>query len=136
MDRRVIVITLLLILVVLAVRSLAVHRRSITLLPEWMATSVLQTPEESWARGHPVPFACVDLVDLELLPGVSEVLGLRLLAHRERIIEAAKHPQDASGLLSVFGLGEKKQRELARYLTFEKACDRALPVREKFAPLN
>lgn len=73
-------------------------------------------PESRLARGEKLPFGCLDLADLELIPGVSETLGNNMLRYRSKVMIAHRASRDHTALTEVPGIGEKRSRELYSYL--------------------
>ena len=90
---------------------------------QWFVPPLGARSESLLARGVPIPLACADAVDLQLIPGISEKISGRIIERRSSIIKNARAIDDPDALREVFGLGERKARTFSRYLSFEARCD-------------
>jgi hypothetical protein len=82
----------------------------------WGHPSTRFDAESVLAHGDKLQLSCLDLADLELLPGISDTIGRAVISHRPQIAAAHRITGDSSALEEVPGIGEKRARELYRYL--------------------
>jgi len=78
--------------------------------------------ESHFAAGLPFPLACADIIDVELIPGVSDRLATELLASRTGVATAAARLPSAEALQLVRGVGPSLGHALSRYLSMEPQC--------------
>lgn len=74
------------------------------------------------AFGAQIPLACADVSQLELLPGVSERLGLEILSARDEILKFAADIGPEAAFTRVHGVGPAKAAGLARDVATAGGC--------------
>lgn len=90
------------------------------ILPEIItAPPPISNTEQQFALGNKIKLSDADLYDLELIPGVSDTLGMNILVARHKII-AASNNKNSRLKINPFelahGVGEKTASKLERYL--------------------
>jgi hypothetical protein len=99
------------------------------LLPRRSSEPLAMRPkdaESTLATGGKILLSCADLYEIELIPGVSDTLGLEILAKRAAIIQRAADLPPAErhrALELVHGIGPKISRKLAPYLDLCARCE-------------
>jgi DNA uptake protein ComE-like DNA-binding protein len=62
------------------------------------------------------------MIDVELLPGISDRLAAELLASRQDVSEAAQFMTSSEALQKVRGIGPSLGATLSAYLSTEESC--------------
>lgn len=78
--------------------------------------------EQILALGQKLKFRTCELYSLELIPKISDKIGLRLLAQKFQILGIAASLQQTEkyqALEVVYGIGPKEARRLGEYLSLE-----------------
>lgn len=95
--------------------------------PTWLREPPFTELESRLAMGLPMPLACADASDLELLKGVSDTLAFELIKERQTILQAASRGSPSDALQLVHGVGPKTAEKLARYLDLVHVCTKKHP---------
>jgi hypothetical protein len=91
--------------------------------PSLLAMAATANDAEScFAKGGTFPLACADMIDVELLPGISDRLAAELLASRQDVSEAAQFMTSSEALQKVRGIGPSLGATLSAYLSTEESC--------------
>lgn len=74
--------------------------------------------EQQFVLGRKIPFSTADLYDLELIPGISDILGNNILKAREKILTTARSRNltDHRPFELAHGVGERTAKKLSAYL--------------------
>ena len=73
-------------------------------------------PESLLARAEKLPLICLNLAELELIPGMSDTLASSLLSARSKVLSAYRQTHNYSALTLVEGVAEKRAQTLSAYL--------------------
>ena len=90
--------------------------------------------ESRLARGERFDFCSAGIYELELIPGISDNLALRLTHSRNAILAAAKRQPLSTrykALTIVRGIGPKRAKTISHYMTL--SC-RRVPARRIYQP--
>jgi len=106
----------------------------LTIEEEWFTAPPDASAETLLSMGDKLPYPCVDMSALLLIPGISDKSAAALSEKREKVLSyaAAAPPGDVRAFTLVHGIGEKRAEILARYLSFEHrtiggACQEYIP---------
>lgn len=72
-------------------------------------------PESFLAMGKKMPFSKLGIYELELIPGISERLAIRIIDHRREILEKARTLTEenlSSAFIGIYGVGRKTADKL------------------------
>lgn len=97
------------------------------IFPAWLREPPFTELESRLAMGLPIPLACADASDLELLNGVSDTLAFELIKERRSILLATSRSTPADALQLVHGVGAKTAEKLVRYLDLANICTKSHP---------
>ena len=84
---------------------------------EWLQLPKGADSETRLAMGHTISLESADMVDLELIPGISDTLAEELISDKDRLAELAKKIPKEEALETVKGIGEAKAKTIGRYLS-------------------
>lgn len=73
-------------------------------------------PESLLARAEKLPFPCLNLAELELIPGISDTLGSAMLRGRSKVVGEYQRTHNYSALTLIEGVGDKRAQTLSSFL--------------------
>ncbi len=122
MASRTAVLCTLLVLMLVIRAACVILERPVHIPAEWLSPRIADDAETLLAFGAPIPLACADMSDLELIPGVSDSVATELLEKRDRIIAHARENSAYAALQLARGIGVRKAELLSPLLSLEDAC--------------